>query len=568
MSNKEAVYRVLSVFNKYKLKSSILIVLFMISAIFSIITPLITRLIIDEGLYKEDYKIIVTLSILCLCFVIIDQVINLYKESIRIKIKTSLINFYYKEALNNINSMSLERLNKISNTEMLNNLQQDISGMSLVVERDFFQIITNIFNIIGGLMGLFIISWKLTLVILLFIPIKSVLSIYISKNRRSLIEKRMKYYSNFSKWFGESILGIRDIKTFNIFDKKMEEFDKIQSKIIDIDNETVIQVSKNNMIDQILIQFIVTLIYILSSSSVLNLNLSVGSILVFITYSMYSIKPIASLFNLSLVFSSIIPSTIRYYEFLNKGEEIHKEEFCNKVKFEGDFKEYPRIEYNNICFSYDKDNVVLNKLNFEIEPFEKVAILGNNGVGKSTIINLLMRFYTPTNGSIKINNMEINEFDINSYRKEISIVSQNAYLFNDTIRNNICMYKNIDQEYFNKVIEDCNLVDLYKNLGEHTKIGHNGNVLSGGQRQKILIARAIINNSSIIIFDEATSNLDIETEEQINKMLIDKLKDKTVIVVAHRKSILRYIDKVITISEGKASIKLNDNKIKYNKELA
>lgn len=567
MSNKEAVYRVLSVFNKYKLKSSVLIVLFMISAIFSIITPLITRLIIDEGLYKGEYKIIVTLSILCLLFVIIDQVINLYKESIRIKIKTSLTNFYYKEALNNINSMSLEKLNKISNTEILNNLQQDIAGMSLVVERDFFQIITNAFNIIGGLMGLFIISWKLTLVILLFIPIKSILSIYISKNRRSLIEKRMKYYSNFSKWFGESILGIRDIKTFNIFDKKMEEFDKIQRKIIDIDNETVIQVSKNNRIDQILIQFIVTLIYILSSSSMFNLNLSVGSILVFITYSMYSIKPIASLFNLSLAFSSIIPATIRYYEFLNKGEKLHEEELCNKVKFDGDFREYPRIEYNNIYFSYDKDNVVLNKLNFEIEPSEKVAILGNNGVGKSTIINLLMRLYTPTNGSIKISGMDINEFDINSYRKEISIVSQNAYLFNDTIKNNICMYKDINQEYFEKVIDDCNLSELYKNLGEDNKIGHNGNILSGGQRQKILIARAIINNSSIIIFDEATSNLDIETEEQINKMLIDKLKDKTVIVVAHRMSILKYVDKTITISEGKARTKLN-NKIDYNKELA
>ncbi|WP_155738330.1 ATP-binding cassette domain-containing protein, partial [Clostridium saccharobutylicum] len=190
---------------------------------------------------------------------------------------------------------------------------------------------------------------------------------------------------------------------------------------------------------------------------------------------------------------------------------------------------------------------------FQINTGDKVAIIGLNGAGKSTIVNLLMRFYKPTGGKIFINEEDVNDINISDYRKNISIVSQDSYLFNDTIKNNICFYKIIEHEKFKQILKDCNLYEFYESLPRDYKIGENGCFLSGGQRQKIFIARALATNNNLIILDEATANVDIDTEMQINELISTKLTNKTMIVISHKPSILRYMDKIIVLEDGKVS---------------
>ncbi len=180
----------------------------------------------------------------------------------------------------------------------------------------------------------------------------------------------------------------------------------------------------------------------------------------------------------------------------------------------------------------------------------KTAIIGRNGSGKTTIINLLIRMYEPENGKILLGTENISDLSLSEYRDMVSVVSQQIYLFNDTIRNNICLYKQIDDTVIEEACKDSGLEDFIKEVSLDYVVGQNGAMLSGGQKQKIALARALVYDKPIIIFDEATSNTDAYSEKQINKLLNTKLKEKTVIVITHRKEILSKVDQIVVLKEG------------------
>lgn len=184
----------------------------------------------------------------------------------------------------------------------------------------------------------------------------------------------------------------------------------------------------------------------------------------------------------------------------------------------------------------------------------KTAIIGRNGSGKTTIINLLTRLYEPENGQILLNGTNIADMSLQAYREMVSIVSQQIYLFNDSIRNNICLYKQVSDAMLKIACRDSGLEDFIKEVSLDYVVGQNGAMLSGGQKQKIALARALIHDKPIIIFDEATSNTDAYSEQQINALLHTGLRDKTVIVITHKKEVLSEVDQIVVLDDGKIDI--------------
>ena len=298
----------------------------------------------------------------------------------------------------------------------------------------------------------------------------------------------------------------------------------------------------NMLIDSIMVQFLSTLLYILGANLVFNMKLSVGSVFAFITYSAYVTGPISAILNIGYLLSGIIPSTKRYYAFMDLEEETDNGktvELClNDLKLE------------QVSFSYEKGKYILQNVDILFAKGSKTAIIGRNGSGKTTIINLLTRMYEPTNGKIMLGAENISELSLSEYRNMVSVVSQQIYLFNDTIRNNICMYKQVDDAMIEEACQDSGLEDFIKEVSLDYVVGQNGAMLSGGQKQKIALARALIHDKPIIIFDEATSNTDAYSEQQINGLLNTKLKDKTIIVVTHKKEILSKVDQIVVLKEG------------------
>ena len=208
------------------------------------------------------------------------------------------------------------------------------------------------------------------------------------------------------------------------------------------------------------------------------------------------------------------------------------------------------LKMEQVSFAYEKDKYILKDIDIMFAKGSKTAIIGRNGSGKTTIINLLIRMYEPENGKILLGAENISELSLSDYRNMVSVVSQQIYLFNDTIRNNICLYKQIDDAVVEEACKDSGLEDFIKEVSLDYMVGQNGAMLSGGQKQKIALARALIHDKPIIIFDEATSNTDAYSEQQINRLLNTKLKEKTVIVITHKKEILSKVDQIVVLKEG------------------
>lgn len=205
---------------------------------------------------------------------------------------------------------------------------------------------------------------------------------------------------------------------------------------------------------------------------------------------------------------------------------------------------------SKLIVSHERDKCILKNIDILFAKSSKTAIIGRNGSGKTTIINLLTRMYEPTSGEILLGAENISELPLPEYRNMVSVVSQQIYLFNDTIRNNICLYKQIDDTVIEAACKDSGLEDFIKEVSLDHVVGQNGAMLSGGQKQKIALARALVHDKPIIIFDEATSNTDAYSEQQINGLLDTRLKDKTVIVITHKKEILSKVDQIVVLKEG------------------
>ena len=522
MSNKEAVRRLLLLLGKYKKTIVVIVGCLLVSTGLNLCVPLISRRIMDDGFIGGNKKLLIEL-------VLVSMVIY-------------TINSLIEQSFSHLMKLRVNYFNNTNYAETLNNINMDINQMTSVADSSVFFVITQAFSMTGGIIGLFIIDFRMTILVLLFIPIKCVVMKYFAKKQKQIMDEFIKKNQKYAKWFGDTVGGVREVKLFNILDRKHEEFDQNQKDIIEKQKQMNMLGQWNTITDSLMVQFLSTLLYILGANLVFDLQLSVGSVFAFITYSSYVTGPISAILNIGYLLSGIIPSTKRYYAFMDLEEETDNGETAALCPDD--------LKLQQVSFAYEKEKYVLKDVDILFAKGSKTAIIGRNGSGKTTIINLLTRMYEPTSGKIMLGTEDISELPLPEYRNMVSVVSQQIYLFNDTIRNNICLYKRVDDVIVEEACKDSGLEDFIKEVSLDYVVGQNGAMLSGGQKQKIALARALIHDKPIVIFDEATSNTDAYSEQQINGLLDTKLKEKTVIVITHKKEILNKVDQIVVLKEG------------------
>ena len=541
MSNKEAVRRLLLLLGKYKKTIVVIVGCLLVSTGLNLCVPLISRRIMDDGFIGGNKKLLIELVLVSMVIYTINSLIDLIKEKKRVDISAKIQYFLSEQSFSHLMKLRVNYFNNTNYAETLNNINMDINQMTSVADSSVFFVITQAFSMTGGIIGLFIIDFRMTILVLLFIPIKCVVMKYFAKQKQIMdvfIKKNQKY----AKWFGDTVGGVREVKLFNILDRKHEEFDQNQKDIIEKQKQMNMLGQWNTITDSLMVQFLSTLLYILGANLVFDLQLSVGSVFAFITYSSYVTGPISAILNIGYLLSGIIPSTKRYYAFMDLEEETDNGETAALCPDD--------LKLQQVSFAYEKEKYVLKDVDILFAKGSKTAIIGRNGSGKTTIINLLTRMYEPTSGKIMLGTEDISELPLPEYRNMVSVVSQQIYLFNDTIRNNICLYKRVDDVIVEEACKDSGLEDFIKEVSLDYVVGQNGAMLSGGQKQKIALARALIHDKPIVIFDEATSNTDAYSEQQINGLLDTKLKEKTVIVITHKKEILNKVDQIVVLKEG------------------
>lgn len=542
MSNKEAVRRLLLLLGKYKKTIVVIVGCLLVSTGLNLCVPLISRRIMDDGFIGGNKKLLIELVLVSMVIYTINSLIDLIKEKKRVDISAKIQYFLSEQSFSHLMKLRVNYFNNTNYAETLNNINMDINQMTSVADSSVFFVITQAFSMTGGIIGLFIIDFRMTILVLLFIPIKCVVMKYFAKKQKQIMDEFIKKNQKYAKWFGDTVGGVREVKLFNILDRKHEEFDQNQKDIIEKQKQMNMLGQWNTITDSLMVQFLSTLLYILGANLVFDLQLSVGSVFAFITYSSYVTGPISAILNIGYFLSGIIPSTKRYYAFMDLEEETDNGETAALCPDD--------LKLQQVSFAYEKEKYVLKDVDILFAKGSKTAIIGRNGSGKTTIINLLTRMYEPTSGKIMLGTEDISELPLPEYRNMVSVVSQQIYLFNDTIRNNICLYKRVDDVIVEEACKDSGLEDFIKEVSLDYVVGQNGAMLSGGQKQKIALARALIHDKPIVIFDEATSNTDAYSEQQINGLLDTKLKEKTVIVITHKKEILNKVDQIVVLKEG------------------
>ncbi len=542
MSNKEAVRRLLLLLGKYKKTIVVIVGCLLVSTGLNLCVPLISRRIMDDGFIGGNKKLLIELVLVSMVIYTINSLIDLIKEKKRVDISAKIQYFLSEQSFSHLMKLRVNYFNNTNYAETLNNINMDINQMTSVADSSVFFVITQAFSMTGGIIGLFIIDFRMTILVLLFIPIKCVVMKYFAKKQKQIMDEFIKKNQKYAKWFGDTVGGVREVKLFNILDRKHEEFDQNQKDIIEKQKQMNMLGQWNTITDSLMVQFLSTLLYILGANLVFDLQLSVGSVFAFITYSSYVTGPISAILNIGYLLSGIIPSTKRYYAFMDLEEETDNGETAALCPDD--------LKLQQVSFAYEKEKYVLKDVDILFAKGSKTAIIGRNGSGKTTIINLLTRMYEPTSGKIMLGTEDISELPLPEYRNMVSVVSQQIYLFNDTIRNNICLYKRVDDVIVEEACKDSGLEDFIKEVSLDYVVEQNGAMLSGGQKQKIALARALIHDKPIVIFDEATSNTDAYSEQQINGLLDTKLKEKTVIVITHKKEILNKVDQIVVLKEG------------------
>lgn len=370
----------------------------------------------------------------------------------------------------------------------------------------------------------------------------------ISQNSR----KVRKGLSDISGYMQERMSGFSVVKLFGMENFENSKFKEYSDKIYKYNRNTNRFYSLGEAMTSSFSEVICSVIVCLSAILIVKDKMTIGEMIVFETYIAYFITPIKRFAELNVTYSKSIAGIERVFDIFDIKPEIHEKE--NALIFSG--KEDVRIAFQNVNFRYDKSasEYILKDISFSIEPEEKVALVGSSGCGKSTIINLLARFYDIDSGKISFGNRDLYDYSMASIYDQMGIVFQDTILFSGTIEENVRYGKiNATIQELERAAEAANAMDFIKNFpdGWNTMIGERGTGLSGGQKQRISIARVFLKNPKLLILDEATSALDSESETQVQDALDNLMKKRTTIVIAHRLSTIVNADKIIVMDKGK-----------------
>lgn len=408
---------------------------------------------------------------------------------------------------------------------------------------------TRLFSSLSLLAVLFYNSWQLAIVATLVLLGALFPLTRVRKRIKGLMDKTVFSGSRVMTHFNETYSGNRIISSYNLYNYQNSRFCTTLDDVFKIGMKMIQRTGIISPLMHFIVSLGIALVIWLGSYLIVTGQITSGNFVSFIAALIMLYNPIKSIGNNFNNVQMAFLAMERVFGALERVPEIRNCENPQELK-----KPQKCIEYDDVCFSYVKEKPVLNNINLKINIGETIAFVGNSGGGKTTLVNLLPRFYDVVKGKIMIDGVDIRKLDIDSLRDNIAIVFQDNFLFGGTIRDNIILgKKNATEEEINKAVKSACLEEFISTLdkGLDTEIGERGVLLSGGQKQRIAIARAFIKNAPIVILDEATSALDNKSEAIVQQAIDNLMADRTVFIIAHRLSTVRNADKIVVVNYGK-----------------
>ncbi len=547
------IKRILGYLKPYWLQFLLVFVTILVSAGVGLLPSIITGRIVNEALVGKNMKLLIQLLIAAFVTLTVSQVIGVLESYINAWISSKIIYDMKNQMYGHLLSMPHAFFTTEKQGDIITRMNSDIAGVSSVISGTLTNIVRNIVIVVTTLVALFTMSWQLALVGIVVIPLLIIPTRSAGKTRWKLLSESQAKNDEMNQLVNEtlSVSGSLLVKLFTREKREQQRFDAVNDEVTKLSMKEqrsgkwfMVLMGMFTEIGPLLIYFAGGWFIIQKTDPTLNVGIITSTVM--LINRLY--RPVQSLLNIHVDFTRSLALFTRIFDYYDMVPAIRQPAHARRPIITG-----ADIRYEHVAFSYSPEKPLLTDIDFIVPSGKMYAIVGPSGSGKSTIVNLLPRLYDVNGGSVKIGDTDVRDFDLNYLRRSIGVVTQDSYLFNGTIRDNLLYAKeNATDAELADAIRLANLTEFIENQpdGLDTVVGNRGLKLSGGEKQRLSIARIILKNPRILILDEATSALDSISENAIQDALEALMRGRTSIVIAHRLSTILKADRILVVANG------------------
>jgi len=509
--------------------------------------PVLIEYTLDNYILKGDTSGLGLMALLMLALLVLDTLVRYFQTLYTNTLGQSVIRDLRSDVFDHITQLRLKYFDRTPIGRLITRTVSDLETISDIFSQGIIQIVGDILQLVVILGVMFYTDWRLTLIVLSLMPIMLLATYFFKRAMRSSFQDVRTWVSRLNTFLQEHISGISVIQYFAREKQEYNKFIGINAQHRNAHIRSNWYFSIFFPVIEIIMAIALGLLVWYGSKSALEGRTTLGVVVAFIMYINMIFRPLRELVDKFNTLQMGIIGAERIFSVLDTDEKTQNQGTAKPVKLEG------KIAFENVWFAYDDENWVLKNISFTLEAGQTLALVGATGAGKSSIINLLSRFYEINRGSIKIDGVDVRNFDLNYLRKSIAVVHQDVFLFSDSITNNINL---LDTEITNEQIELAAKsvgADVFIDRlpgGFDYQVQERGATLSSGQAQMISFIRALVHEPKILVLDEATSSVDTETEELIQKAIEKLMENRSAIIIAHRLSTIQKADKIIVLDQG------------------
>ena len=524
------------------------LVLIIIRSLSGLVLPWQSKVLLDEVVPNKEYTQLYTLIGIVLAAITIQAITSFLLTRILSVQAQYLISELRAQVQKKVLSLPISFFDNTKSGALVSRIMTDVEGVRNLIGTGLVQLVGGSFTAIVSLIILIKLNHWMTLFVFIPLSIFGYIALRAFKYIRPIFRKRGKINAEVTGRLTETLAGVRVIKAFNAEEQENIVFEKGVDKLFQNVKKSLTATALMTSSSAFLIGVATTGIMGIGGYYMIMGEMTTGEFLFFTLILGFMIAPIVQMSNIGSQLTEALAGLDRTEELMNMtAEEDNQDRTIKLNSIKGD------IEFKDVSFSYDEGKAVLHNINFKAPAGSVTALVGSSGSGKSTIAGLSATFLTPKSGKVTIDNQDLSQVKLSTYRKYLGVVLQDEFLFEGTIKENIMFPRpNATEEELQNAVNAAYVNEFTDRFDEglETLIGERGVKLSGGQRQRLAIARAILANPNIIILDEATSSLDTESEALIQKSLAELIKDRTTIVIAHRLSTIRKADQILVIEAG------------------